>query len=122
MEIITKSFLSHGISNAVDGSEDDCVNSDIPPLELRDTTDEQAHELMLMLTTWATRSLMKLTLKTESLLIFSYALHYTAIAVILVTGNYYITHPVMTGRVLWWVGVFSREKPKLSKIHPLVFG
>ena len=68
---------------------------------------------------WATLSLrMKLTLKTESLLIFSYALHYTAIAVILVTCNYYITHPVMTGRVLQWVGVFSREMPKLSKICP----
>ena len=25
-------------------SEDDCINSDIPPLELDDTTDEQAHD------------------------------------------------------------------------------
>ena len=44
VEIIMKSFLSCGISNALDGSEDDCANSDIPPLELDDTTeDEQAH-------------------------------------------------------------------------------
>ena len=25
-------------------SENDCINSDIPPLELDDTTDEQAHD------------------------------------------------------------------------------
>ena len=66
---------------------------------------------MLMLTTWGTSLRMKLTLKTESLPIFLYTLHYTAIAVILVTCTYYITHPVITGRVLRWVGVFSREMP-----------
>ena len=44
MEIITKSFLSCDISNALDGSEDNCVNSDTPPLEVDDTTeDEKAH-------------------------------------------------------------------------------
>ena len=38
-------FLSCGISNALDGSEDDCVNSDVPPLEVDDTTeDEQVHD------------------------------------------------------------------------------
>jgi len=39
-----KSFLNCGISNALDGSEDDCVNSDIPPLDASEDGEEGDQE------------------------------------------------------------------------------
>ena len=44
IEIITKSFLNCGISNALDGTQDDCVNSDIPLLEEEDEGDRDKME------------------------------------------------------------------------------
>ena len=44
VETLTKSFLSCGISNALDGSEDDCVNSDIPPLDISELDEEEDEE------------------------------------------------------------------------------
>ena len=45
VESITKSFLSCGISNALDGSEDHLANSDIPPLNIsKDEDNEDAED------------------------------------------------------------------------------
>ena len=44
IEIITKSFLNCGISNALDGTQDDCTNSDIPLLEEEDEGDPDEME------------------------------------------------------------------------------